>query len=79
MIDLERLEEIKKAVSKSKAEVSVYRQVADMALKNALTCVQLEQVEFLDAWISIDKFCKEKLSENIKLLEDLHKELKDSD
>ena len=78
MIDLEKFEEIKKAVSKSKAETSVYRQVADMALKNARTCVQLEQVEFFDAWISIEKFCENKLSENLKLLEDLSKELKDS-
>lgn len=79
MIDLERFEEIKKAVSKSKAETSVYRQVVDMSLKNARTCVGLGQIEFLDAWMAIEKFCNEKLSENIKLLEDLHKELKDSD
>lgn len=79
MIDLERFEEIKKAVSKSKAETSVYRQVVDMSLKNARTCVGLGQIEFFDAWIAIEKFCNEKLSENIKLLEDLYKELKDSD
>lgn len=79
MIDLERFEEIKKAVSKSKAETSVYRQVVDMSIKNARTCVGLGQIEFFDAWMAIEKFCNEKLSENIKLLEDLHKELKDSD
>jgi hypothetical protein len=78
MIDLEKFEEIKKAVSKSKAETSVYRQVADMSLKNARTCVGLGQIEFFDAWIAIEKFCEEKLSENLKLLEDLYKELKDS-
>ncbi len=78
MIDQKRFGEIKKEVSKSKAEVSVYRQVADMALKNARTCVQLEQVEFFDAWMAIEKFCENKLSENLKLLEDLSKELKDS-
>lgn len=49
MIDLEKFEEIKKAVSKSKAETSVYRQVADMSLKNARTCVGLGQIEFFDA------------------------------
>lgn len=79
MIDLERFEEIKKAVSKSKAETSVYRQIADMSLKNASTCVGLGQIEFFDAWIAIEEFCEEKLSENLKLLEDLSKELKDSD
>ncbi len=77
MIDQKRFEEIKKAVSKSKAEVSVYRQVADMALKNARTCVQLEQIEYFDAWMAIEKFCESKLSENLKLLEDLSKESKD--
>lgn len=70
MIDLERFEEIKKAISKSKAETSVYRQVTDMSLKNARTCVGLGQIE---------EFCENKLEENLKLLEDLSKELKDSD
>ena len=79
MIDLEKFEEIKKAVSKSKAETSVYRQVADMSLKNARTCVELGQIEFFDAWMAIEKFCENKLSENLKLLEDLSKELKDPD
>lgn len=79
MIDLERFEEIKKAISKAKAKTSVYRQVADMSLKNASTCVELGQIEFFDAWIAIEEFCKEKLSENLKLFEDLSKELKDSD
>jgi hypothetical protein len=79
MIDLEKFEEIKKAVSKSKAETSVYRQVADMSLKNARTCVGLGQIEFFDAWMAIEKFCENKLSENLKLLEDLSKELKDPD
>lgn len=79
MIDLERFEEIKKAVSKSKAETSVYRQVADMSLKNARTCVGLGQVEYFDAWMAIEKFCENKLSENLKLLEDLSNELKNSD
>lgn len=78
MIDLERFEEIKKTVSKSKAETSVYRQVADMSLKNAHTCVRLGQIEFFDAWMAIEKFCEDKLSENLKLIEDLSKELKDS-
>ena len=78
MIDLEKFEEIKKAVSKSKAETSVYRQVADMSLKNARTCVGLGQIEFFDAWMAIEKFCEDKLSENLKLLEDLSKELKNS-
>lgn len=76
MIDLEKFEEIKKTVSKSKAETSVYRQVADMSLKNARTCVGLGQVEYFDAWMAIEKFCENKLSENLKLLEDLSKELK---
>ena len=79
MIDRKRFEEIKKAVSKSGAEVSVYRQVADMSLKNARTCVGLGQVEYFDAWMAIEKFCEEKLSENLKLLENLSKELKDPD
>lgn len=79
MIDRKRFEEIKKAVSKSDAEVSVYRQVADMSLKNARTCVGLGQVEYFDAWMAIEKFCEEKLSENLKLLENLSKELKDPD
>ena len=78
MIDRKRFEEIKKAVSKSDAEVSVYRQVADMSLKNARTCVGLGQIEYFDAWMAIEKFCEEKLSENLGLLEDLSKELKDS-
>lgn len=79
MIDQERFEEIKKTVSKSKAETSVYRQVADMSLKNARTCVGLGQVEYFDAWMAIEEFCENKLSENLKLLEDLSKELKDPD
>ena len=79
MIDRKRFEEIRKAASKSKVETSVYRQVADMSLKNARTCVGLGQIEFFDAWMTIEKFCEEKLSENLKLLEDLFKELKDSD
>lgn len=79
MIDLEKFEEIKKTVSKSKAETSVYRQVADMSLKNARTCVRLGQVEYFDAWMAIEEFCENKLSENLKLLEDLSNELKNSD
>lgn len=79
MIDQERFEEIKKTVSKSKAETSVYRQVVDMSLKNARTCVGLGQIEYFNAWIAIEEFCENKLSENLKLLEDLSKELKDPD
>ena len=79
MIDQERFEEIRKAVSKSKAETSVYKQVSEMCLCNARTCVGLGQIEFFDAWMAIEKFCENKLSENLKLLEDLSKELKDSD
>lgn len=79
MIDMERFEEIRKAVSKSKAETSVYQQVADMSLKNARTCAELGLFEFFDAWVAIEMFCEEKLSENLKLLEYLSKELKNSD
>ena len=79
MIDLERFEEIKKTVSKSKAETSVYRQVIDMSLKNARTCVGLGLIEFFDSHPGIEEFCENKLEENLKLLEDLSKELKDSD
>ena len=79
MIDLERFEEIKKAISKSKAETSVYRQVTDMSLKNARTYVGLGQIEFFDSHPGIEEFCENKLEENLKLLEDLSKELKDSD
>lgn len=79
MIDQKRFEEIKKTVGKIEAETSVYKQVADLSLRSTNLCIECGRIEFFDAWMAIEKFCEEKLSENHKLLEDLSKELKDPD
>ena len=79
MIDQKRFGEIEKAVSKNEAEVSVYRKVIGISLTNAGNCINNGNIKEFGAWIAIEEFCKEKLSENLKLLEDLSKELKDSD
>jgi hypothetical protein len=79
MIDQNRLEEISKTVSKTEAAVVVYRQVGELSLRNIDLGITYGQDAFVDAWMTIEQFCREKLSENLKLLDDLSKELKDSD
>ncbi len=79
MIDQKRLEEISKTVSQTEAAIVVYRQVGELSLRNINLGIAYEQDAFVDAWMTIEKFCGEKLSENLKLLDDLSKELKDSD
>ena len=79
MIDQNRLDEISKTVSKTEAAVVVYRQVGELSLRNIDLGIMYGQDAFVDAWMTIEKFCREKLSENLKLLDDLSKELKNSD
>ncbi len=78
MIDQKRLEEIEKAVNINEAEISVYRKVIGISFANAGNCVNDGEIKEFNAWVAIGNFCEEKLAKCVKSLNDLSKELKDS-
>ena len=75
MIGRQKFDEIRQRAKACAAREAVYDQVSDFALKQAKASLDANQLDISDAWTTIATFCMNKISDELKYLQDLRREL----